>query len=98
MTALVLPLKGKRSHHYRTDPLVKKYDARLILDYFDPDTDDVAIAAALGCNRAMVNKWRNGKSVLISPYRADRYAIRIGLHPSLVWGAEWWNLDGEERA
>lgn len=71
----------------------KTFDARVLLEYFDPDTDDVAIAAALGCNRSSVNKWRNDRAYMIGAYRADRMAIRIGLHPSLVWGDQWWQLE-----
>ena len=82
-------------HTWSTVATPKKYDARLILEHFDEEADDVVIAAALGCNRAQVNKWRNGKNVLISVYRADRYAIRIGLHPSLIWGPIWWDMEGE---
>lgn len=22
--------------------------------------------------------------------QADRFAIKLGLHPGLVWGADWW--------
>lgn len=77
--------------------LSKPFDARALLIYFDPDTDDVAVAEALGCNRAMVNKWRNDKAYMISCWRADRMSIAIGLHPALVWGEQWWtDVDTQE--
>lgn len=83
--------KPRNGHRYGGNrKLAKNFDARAILPYFDPDADDIAVAEALGCNRAMVNKWRNDKAFMISCWRADRMAIRIGLHPSLVWGDQWW--------
>jgi len=90
--------QAKSRHRFGTkQKLAKSFDARAILIYFDPDSDDIAVAEALGCNRAMVNKWRNDKSYMISCWRADRMAIRIGLHPALVWGEQWWTeIDPQE--
>lgn len=79
-----------RHRHGGRRLLTKPFDARALLIYFDPDTDDITVAEALGCNRAMVNKWRHDKAYMISCWRADRMAIRLGLHPSLVWGEQWW--------
>lgn len=71
----------------------KTLDARLLLALFDPDTDDDAIGEALGVGRSTVNKWRNGRAHMINLYRADTLAIRLGYHPALIWGSEWWAAD-----
>jgi hypothetical protein len=68
----------------------KTLDARLLLALFDPDTDDDAIGEALGVGRSTVNKWRNGRAYMINLYRADTLAIRLGYHPALIWGSDWW--------
>jgi hypothetical protein len=88
---------SKRHRFGNKNKQPKTYDARDILNYFDPESDDIAVAEALGCNRAMVNKWRNDKAYMISCWRADRMAIRIGLHPALIWGEQWWTeIDAQE--
>jgi hypothetical protein len=69
------------------------FDARVLLALFDDETDDDTIGDALGVGRSTVNKWRNGKGHMIGPYRADRLAISVGLHPALVWGRQWWHTD-----
>lgn len=66
------------------------FDARKLLERFDPDTPATIIAARLGTNRGNVHRWLRGDSVNLSPYAADRYAVRIGLHPCAVWGEAWW--------
>lgn len=71
----------------------KPFDARVLLSFFDDDTDDEIIGAALGVGRSTVNKWRNGKSHMLGPYRADSLACRIGKHPALVWGRLWWTAE-----
>lgn len=71
----------------------KPFDARVLLDYFDEETDDEIIGEALGVGRSTVNKWRNGKSHMVGPYRADVLACRLGKHPALVWGRLWWTAD-----
>ena len=71
----------------------RPFDARVLLTYFDDDTEDEVIGEALGVGRSTVNKWRNGKSYMLGIYRADTLAIRLGKHPSLVWGDLWWEIE-----
>ena len=51
-------------------------------------------AAMLGINAGTLQKWRNGEIETGLHYaQADRIAIRsLGVHPSFVWGAEWWKV------
>lgn len=81
----------------RAEPRI--FDARALLRYFDPECEDDAIAGALGIGRKTVGKWRRDERYLVSAYRADRLATRLGTHPCLVWGRLWWtSVEIEERA
>lgn len=61
------------------EPLMRRYRN-------EPDPNK--IAEELGCSRATVYKYLNNKRKI--HFRdADRYAIRLGLHPFLIWGDEW---------
>lgn len=65
------------------------FDSRHLLDKFGEAVDDSTIASALGVNRSTIRAWRYGKRYRLDPFRADRYALRIGLHPCAVW-PDWW--------
>ena len=71
-------------------PLPRLFDARVLLALFDEECDDTLIGQALGVGRTQVNNWRNNKTFLLNAYHADRIAIRIGTHPSMLWGRQWW--------
>lgn len=50
-------------------------------------------AETLGVNVGTLVKWRASEGACTIHYaRADRIAIRLGVHPSVMWGREWWNL------
>lgn len=44
--------------------------------------------ARLGVNRRQLQRWRAGMRV--NAFNADRIAGLLGVHPSEVWGEEWW--------
>lgn len=67
-----------------------RFDVAALLALWDDETPDQVIAEALGVGRKTVLNWRKGRYATVDPYAADRYAIRIGTHPGLVWGEEWW--------
>jgi hypothetical protein len=46
------------------------------------------IAEELGCSIPTVYEYLNNKRK-IHFTAADRYAIRLGLHPFIIWGDEW---------
>lgn len=58
------------------------------------DTTDDRLAVLLGANRQSVTRWRAGERIALDT--ADRCAVRLGLHPSEVWGNDWWNLPDSE--
>jgi hypothetical protein len=76
-------------------PLPRLFDARILIDLFDEECDDTLIGESLGVGRTQVNRWRNNRSYLLTAYHADRIAIRIGTHPSLLWGRQWWDTADE---
>jgi hypothetical protein len=50
-------------------------------------------ADLLGVNVGTLMKWRASEgSATIHYARADRIAIRLGYHPSAMWGKDWWSL------
>ena len=70
--------------------LARLFDARVLFDLFDSEDGDALIGEALGVGRATVHRWRNDKNYLLTAYHADRIAIRIGTHPAMIWGRQWW--------
>jgi hypothetical protein len=56
------------------------------MNHPDRVTDDW-LAEAFKVDRSTVLRWRSGRCRW-SVYQADRYAIRAGLHPMIVW-PEW---------
>jgi len=50
-------------------------------------------AQLLGVNIGTVVKWRASEgSATVHYARADRIAIRLGVHPAYMWGREWWQI------
>lgn len=72
-------------------PLPRHFDARILFALFSEDCDDTLIGEALGVGRTQVNRWRNDREYLLTDYHADKIAIRIGTHPALIWGRQWWD-------
>jgi hypothetical protein len=74
----------------------RKYDVRLfpakeLARKFDPETSVIAIAQALDTKRSTVYKWFQNDTML-TQWAADRYAVKLGMHPSEVW-ADWFALE-----
>lgn len=65
-------------------------------DGFDPDKqtfNDVFFAEMVGASPRSIKRWRSvGEVPWIS---ADQMAVALGLHPVLVWGQEWLDLDAD---
>jgi len=50
-------------------------------------------ASLLDVNVGTLMKWRASEGEATIHYaRADRIAIRLGVHPSAMWGRAWWSL------
>ena len=66
------------------------FPAANLLDHFGPGTTQLAAAEVLGIDPNSVNRWRLD-GIKLSTWQADRYAIRIGQHPSMIW-PDWFDL------
>jgi hypothetical protein len=55
----------------------------------DPDHDDYQYARSVGITRDILRGWRRNKGIRF--YTADRVCTRLGMHPSYIWGDEYWN-------
>jgi plasmid maintenance system antidote protein VapI len=51
------------------------------------------MAEVLDTERSTVYKWCQN-DIMISQWAADRYAVKLGLHPSEVW-LDWFALEKE---
>ncbi|CAB4144156.1 hypothetical protein UFOVP1296_71 [uncultured Caudovirales phage] len=80
------PLRVKRPRKY--EPYRKYLPVADLMRYFTPDMNDAIIAHALGTSRNRVRDFRK-PNFHLTWLEADRYAIRIGLHPFFVWGDLW---------
>jgi hypothetical protein len=50
-------------------------------------------ADMIGTTDRAVTRWfADGRIPWVS---ADEAAVNLGLHPSLVWGDDWWNVKGD---
>lgn len=55
-----------------------------------------ALEALLGCRRRKAQRITTDGQIREDD--ADHIAIRLGLHPALIWGNDWWDLAREAAA
>lgn len=79
-----LPVKPPR----KGMPYLKFLPAENLMKCFSADMNDATIALALGTSRHRVHDFHK-PNFHLTWLEADRYAIRIGLHPFFVWGDLW---------
>jgi hypothetical protein len=70
--------------------VTKYFMAKNLVDFFGPETEVSTMAQSLDTCRYTVYKWIQN-DVQISEWAADRYAIKLGLHPSEVW-TDWFDV------
>lgn len=56
---------------------------------------DEQLARDVGSAVRSVGRWRRRGGIPL--WEADRLAIRVGLHPAVVWGADWWADEEDDR-
>jgi len=61
---------------------------------FVDGTSDARIAEAIDKHCSVINRWKR-KGLPI--YTADKIACHIGVHPSHIWGEEWWTASDLEN-
>lgn len=77
-------VRGPRSVRFPLEPLLG-----LLAETTDADT-----AERLGVSVSTVRGWRQGRRVTLGLVLADRYAVRLGLHPANVWD-DWLTIDAD---
>lgn len=66
-----------------------RFPAATLLAEWHSGTSAHLIAEVLGVDRASISRWRNA-DVNFDVWNADRYAIKLGKHPSQIW-KDWYD-------
>ncbi len=66
------------------------FPATALLKQFEEGAFASSIAGQLGVTRTRVQQWRKGET-RFDPYQADKFAIKLGKHPSEIW-TDWFDL------
>jgi len=65
------------------------YPASEILKMLSSETLPSMIGEMLGIDRSSIVRWRKEQTML-DVWQADKYAVRLGLHPSQIW-TDWYD-------
>lgn len=64
-----------------------------LMNFFgNKDCDRDAVAQVLKVHRDTVRSWLANPTKVIDKFTADTYAMRAGLHPSAIWGNDWFRI------
>ena len=63
-----------------------------LVDYIGPECDREAIGEVLKVHKDTIRFWVANPKKMIDKYLANAYAMRLGVHPSLIWGKSWYSL------
>lgn len=66
-----------------------RFPAATLLAEWHSGTSAHLIAEVLGVDRASISRWRNA-DVNFDVWNADRYAVKLGKHPSQIW-KDWYD-------
>jgi len=69
----------------------RMFPAVKIVGAFSSGTKVAVMASALETDRRTVYQWIDS-GTQISEWAADRYAVKLGLHPSEIWD-DWFALE-----
>jgi hypothetical protein len=72
-------------------PVIRALPVGPLLDLI-AHLDAPEAAAKLGVSDDSIRQWRSRGTTKLFVDRADQYAVRLGLHPALIWGDDWWSL------
>lgn len=73
--------------HIRHSPMAKLPVARLLER---EDCGPTELASRLGVHPRIIHRAQAGGGVHC--WTADQWAIKLGWHPTEIWGALWWHL------
>lgn len=64
-----------------------------LMDFFgNKDCDRDAVAEVLQLHRDTIRFWIANPHKTIDKFVADRYAMRAGVHPTAIWGKDWYKI------
>jgi hypothetical protein len=49
-----------------------------------------------GVHHTTIQRWRSKPDTLIIEWEADKYAVKVGMHPSELWD-DWFNIEAPPR-
>lgn len=61
-----------------------------IMDFVG-DMSFETLAEILGLTKDCIRGW-NSRPRKIHRFLADEYAYKLGVHPSYIWGKDWWSI------
>lgn len=70
----------------------KKLEIGPLVDFLGKDCDYDAMSDVLGVHRDTIKDWQSKRTKKIDKFVADTYATRLGVHPSFIWGDDWYRI------
>ena len=65
------------------------FPAMNLIELWPPNTHATKMADVFGVSRSTISAWRNEPRQL-TIWQADKYAIKVGMHPSEIW-TDWYD-------
>jgi hypothetical protein len=66
------------------------YPAKKLIELWPPNTTASLLAEVFGVTRTTIVRWRNNEDAALTIWQADKYAIKIGMHPQEIW-TDWYD-------
>ena len=66
------------------------YPAKKLVELWPPNTTASLLAEVFGVTRTTIQRWKNDKEAALTIWQADKYAIKIGMHPQEIW-TDWYD-------
>ena len=74
-----------------TAPKYLRYPVKPLLHVFG-DLSNREVSRRTGIHYTTIQRWRADPEILITEWEADRYAVKLGKHPSEFWPT-WFDID-----
>ena len=66
------------------------YPAKKLVELWPPNTTASLLAEVFGVTRTTIQRWKNDEEAALTIWQADKYAIKIGMHPQEIW-TDWYD-------
>ena len=66
------------------------FPTRTLIDLWPQNTNASLLADVFCVSRATISRWRNDPESGLTIWQADKYAIKLGMHPSEIW-TDWYD-------